>query len=258
MVKKENTQSMRKRIDNNSHGERIEKHSCGNRIQNNSRKNLIQNNSHGKIQMWIMVCCLLIALCFSMIGCGGNSSKEEVTTSSAEDTVAIHAGSISVYLDEARYYAYVAQGTYETYYLTEGKEIDWNEKTKKGVTMETLVKSTVLDEICRRECLYSFQKEYNVELSEEEHEKIKIDLDNYYKETDGELLSKIGISRERLKEVFEKQAISKKVENLMAFSDKNLPDETYKNWKKENTVTAESQWESITFDKPIFTIEDLY
>ena len=249
MVKTENTQSMRKRIDNNSHGKRIEKHSRGNRIQNNSR---------GKIQMRIMGCCLVIALCCSMIGCGGNSSKEEVTTSSAEDTVAIHAGSISVYLDEARYYAYVAQGTYETYYLTEGKEIDWNEKTKKGVTMETLVKSTVLDEICRRECLYSYQKEYNVELSEEEDEKIKIDLDNYYKETDGELLSKIGISRERLKEVFEKQAISKKVENLMAFSDKNLPDETYKNWKKENTVTAELQWESITFDKPIFTMEVIY
>lgn len=231
MVKTEKTQSMRKRID---------------------------NNSHGKIQMWIMVCCLVIALCFSMIGCGGNSSKEEVTTSSAEDTVAIHAGSVNVYLDEVRYYAYVAQGTYETYYLTEGKEIDWNEKTKKGVTMETLVKSTVLDEICRRECLYSCQKEYNVELSEDEQKKIEIDVDNYYKETNGELLSKIGISRERLKEVFEKQTIAKKVEDVMEYSDKNLADETYKNWKKENTVTAESQWESITFDKPIFTMEDLY
>ena len=44
----------------------------------------------------------------------------------------------------------------------------------------------------------------------------------------------------------------------MAFSDENLPEETYKNWKNENTVTAETQWESITFNKPIFTMDDLY
>lgn len=199
-----------------------------------------------------------MAICFCMIGCGGNSGKEEVTTSSPEDTVAIHAGNHKVYLDESRYYAYIAQATYETYYLTEGKELDWSEKTKKGVTMEALVKSTVLDDICRRECIYGYQKEYNVQLSEEEQEKIRIDLENYYKETDGELLSKIGISKERLKKVFEKQVIAEKIENVMAFSDEKLPDNTYKNWKKENTVTAESQWESITFDKPIFTMEDLY
>lgn len=202
--------------------------------------------------------CLVFALCLCMMGCGGNSEKEEETTGSPEDTVAIHAGEINVYLDEARYYAYTAQGTYETYYLTEGKQLDWKKKTKKGMTMEELVKSTVLDDICRRECIYSYCKEYNIDLSEEEQEKIRIDLDNYYKETDGELLSKIGISRERLKKVFEKQAITKKIENVMAFSDENLPEETYKNWKNENTVTAETQWESITFNKPIFTMDDLY
>lgn len=202
--------------------------------------------------------CLILVLCLCMIGCGGNSGEEEPTTKSAEDTVAIHAGAIDVYLDEARYYAYIAQGTYETYYLTEGKELDWSKKTKKGVTMETLVKSTVLDDICRRECIYSYCKEYNIDLSEEEQEQIRIDLDNYYKETDGELLSKIGISKERLKMVFEKQAIAKKIENVMAFANENLPDETYKKWKTENTVTAEVQWESITFNQPIFTMKDLY
>lgn len=52
--------------------------------------------------------------------------------------------------------------------------------------------------------------------------------------------------------------IAEKIENVMAFADEKLPDETYKKWKTENTVTAEPQWESITFDKPIFTMEDLY
>jgi hypothetical protein len=221
-----------------------------------SMKELVRRKR--QVKRFVSIFCLLLILSFCIVGCGGNSGKEEATTKSAEDTVAIHAGEINVYLDEARYYAYIAQGTYETYYLTEGKEIDWNKKTKKGLTMETLVKSTVLDEICRRECIYSYCKEYNIDLSEEEQEQVRIDLDNYYKETDGELLSKIGISKERLKMVFQKQAIAEKIENVMAFANENLPDETYKNWKTENTVTAEAQWESITFNQPIFTMEDLY
>lgn len=211
---------------------------------------------NAKVKQFIKSSFILV-LCMGMMGCGGNSKQEE-TTRSPEDTVAIHAGDIVVYLDEAKYYAYTAQGTYETYYLTEGKELDWSAKTKKSVTMEQMVKSTVLDDICRRECIYSYCEEYNIDLSEEEQEKVDINLDNYYKETDGELLSKIGISKERLKKVFEKKAIAEKIENVMAFSDENLPDETYKNWKKENTVTAETEWESITFNKPIFTMEDLY
>ena len=145
------------------------------------RKNSKGKYMHGRVWKQIIGGCLLLVMCLGVMGCGRNSGKEEVTTSSPEDTVAIHAGEIDVYLDEARYYAYVAQGTYETYYLTEGKELDWDQKTKKGVTMEELVKSTVLDDICRRECIYSYCKEYNIDLSEEEQEKIKIDLDNYYK-----------------------------------------------------------------------------
>ena len=38
-----------------------------------------------------------------------------------------------------------------------------------------------------------------------------------------------------------------KVENLMSFNDKKLPDEMYKKWKSDNTVTAEVQWENISF-----------
>ena len=123
--------------------------------------------------------------------------------------------------------------------------------------MESLVKSTVLDEICRRECMYSYHDEYGVSLSDEEKDQISIKLDNYYSQTKGELLSKIGIEKARLKKVFEKQEIAKKVENVMTFKNENLPDEMYNNWKKANTVTANSGWEKINFDEPIFTLEDV-
>ena len=127
-----------------------------------------------------------------------------------------------------------------------------------GASMENLVKSTVLDDICRRECMYALRDEYAVTLSQEESDQIDIKLSNYYTETNGELLSKIGISKSRLKKVFEKKEIADKVENLMSFNDKKLPDEMYKKWKSDNTVTAEVQWENISFKHHIFTSDDLY
>ena len=191
---------------------------------------------------------MVAAMVLTLSGCGSSSSKSEQESSTKTDdkTVAIHAGKIKVYLDEAKYY------------LTKGKDLNWNKKTSKGVSMENLVKSTVLDDICRRECMYALRDEYAVTLSQEESDQIDIKLSNYYTETNGELLSKIGISKSRLKKVFEKKEIADKVENLMSFNDKKLPDEMYKKWKSDNTVTAEVQWENISFKHHIFTSDDLY
>ena len=68
--------------------------------------------------------------------------------------------------------------------------------------------------------MYALRDEYAVTLSQEESDQIDIKLSNYYTETNGELLSKIGISKSRLKKVFEKKEIADKVENLMSFNDK--------------------------------------
>ena len=204
---------------------------------------------------------LFLTICIAMIcifgGCGNSNKSTEDTTKSNDTTAAIHAGEDNIYLDEAMYYAYTAQATYETYYLAEGKELDWSSKVKDGISMETLVKSTVLDDICRRQCMYDFGVRNNIVLTSEEKKDIEIKLENYYEQTKGELLSKIGICRERLSFVFEKQAIAKKAESVLETSEKKLADETYKKWKEENTVTAEEQWETITFSKPIFTLEDM-
>ncbi|MFQ9516352.1 MAG: hypothetical protein ACLRZ9_11095 [Eubacterium sp.] len=216
------------------------------------------NNKKRKIKKFsgIILCGILI---ISLMGCGSKETrkKEETTTINPEKTVAIHAGDIKVFLDEAKYYVYTAQATYETYYITEGKEIDWNSEMKDGVTWQQGVKSMVLDDICRRECMYSFAEEYNVNLSDEEKKEVGIDVENYYLKTSKILSSKIDISEKRLKYVFEKRKIADKVEEIMTASNKKLPDETYETWKTGNTVTAEEQWKTITFNKQIFTLEDI-
>lgn len=205
----------------------------------------------------VMLFCVILMVCLS--GCGNTkkSTEKETTTKSPEKTAVIHAGEVEVFLDEAKYYAYTAQATYETYYLSEKKEIDWNSEMKDGVTWEQGVKSLVLDNICRRECMYALAEEYNVSLSEEEEKDIDIQIENYYSQSSKKLISKIEIDKKRLKYIFEKQQIAKRVEEIMTACNKNSPNETYENWKTGNTVTAEEEWKSITFNKPIFTLEDI-
>lgn len=201
---------------------------------------------------------LILSLLVSLIGCGdAEVEKVNTTAESTDETVAINAGDVAVYLDEAMYYAYTAQATYETLFISEGKEIDWSDEMQEGVSWQQGVKSTVLDDICRRECMYALADEYNVSLGEEDKNLIEINVDNFFKNSSEKLVSKIGISEERLKFIFEKQQVAKQIEEIMTASDKNKPDVTYEKWKSGNTVTAEEQWKSITFSEHIFGLEDL-
>ena len=207
--------------------------------------------------VFVIIICLVLTA--GMTACGNErpEEKEQITTISESKTVAIHAGKVQVLMDEARYYAYTAQATYEAYYISENREIDWNSKMTKEVTWQQGVKSIVLDDICRRECMYALASEYNITLTKEEEEMIDVAVEKYYSDTDKKLMSKIDIEKNRLKFVFEKEEIASKVENVMMATDKNLSDETYENWKTGNTVTAEKQWKMITFKEHIFTLEDI-
>ena len=79
--------------------------------------------------------------------------------------------------------------------------------------------------------MYALRDEYAVTLSQEESDQIDIKLSNYYTETNGELLSKIGISKSRLKKVFEKKEIADKVENLMSLMTKTYQTKCIKSGK---------------------------
>ena len=217
-----------------------------------------ENDKIMKIKYMVTMLLVMITVLVSVTGCGAKKNKKvEETTGKADEIVAIHAGNADVYLDEAKYYAYTAQATYETYYLTKGKEIDWNSTTKAKVTIQEMVKSTVLDDICRRECMYEYGIQNGVKLEEEEKAELKLKLENYYKNTNPVLLEKIRVERKRLEIIFEKEEIAKKTEEVLNAMEKNLAEKTYKTWKSENTVMAEKQWEEITFGKPIFTLKDL-
>ena len=213
----------------------------------------------------IGILCIIALLTITITGCGtdnlkrntasDNNEESTVNVMDAEYTVAIKAGKSNIYLDEVLYYAYTAQATYEAYYISEEKQIDWNSDMKDGVTWQQGIKSIVLDDICRREYFYSVAKEYEVELSDSEEESVQKAADEYFEQSSSKLIKKIGIKRERLKEIFEKQKLAQRVEDIVNASD-NSADEMYNKWKSANTVTADEQWDNINFNEPIFTLED--
>ena len=179
----------------------------------------------------------------------GTVSKSSTGSDGADTILTITAGGSQVMLDEVRYYAYTAQATDETYYLTKGKEIDWDSKMDGNVTWEQGVKSLVLDDICKREWLNEISSQYDIKLTKKE----KLE---YFKNTNVKLAKKINISEGRLIKVFEKAEIADKTEKKME-KDGSSTKEMYIKWKKGNNVTAESQWNNINFKEAIFTLEDV-
>jgi hypothetical protein len=212
-----------------------------------------------------LIYCIIAVLAIGIAGCSMSDSKDDtsngeettIVASDIDETVVIKAGRAEVCLDEVLYYAYTAQATYEAYYLSKGKEIDWGSEMKDGVTWQQGIKSIVLDDICRRECFYSLAEEYGIELSDSEEDSVKKAADEYFEQSNGKLIKKIHIKREKLKKVFEKQKIAQHVENNINSTNNNTADEMYNKWKEGNTVTADEQWDNINYNEPIFTLEDI-
>lgn len=225
----------------------------------------INRNRTGNMKQIRSLGILLLVAMMVFTGCSAVDGEKEGQTNesgekidialSAEEaarTEVMNIGTKKVYLDEVRYYSYNTQATYETYYIAEEKELDWNREMSEGVTLEEAVKSTVLDGICRRESLILYADEYNVDFTEEELKEIAEKVENFYEKSNEKILDRININRERLQEIFEKNELYNKVKDIMESEKEGKSDEVYKNWKKANNVTTNEYWTAINFQTPIF------
>ena len=196
--------------------------------------------------------CIMFVLGLAGCGCG---SKDDPSLADKK-RVAITVDGNEVNLDEAKYYAYSSQGTYEVYYIANDEDLDWNEKVE-GSTLQGMVKGQTLDDICRRECFYDKRKEYNVKLDKDEKKEVEKKVKNYFAESSKKLKDKIGVSRKRLTEIFTKDAIAQKVEDIMEAEEKGSAGKYYKDWIDDASVDCENCWTNIKFDKPIFEKSDV-
>lgn len=202
-------------------------------------------------KLLIITICIMFAV--GLAGCGCGSKDDSKLTD--DKRLAVTVDGNDVYLDEAKYYAYSSQGTYEIYYIANDKDIDWNEKTE-GSTMQGVVKGQALDDICRRECFYDKRKEYNVKLDADEKKEVGKKVKNYFEESSKKLKEKIGITRKRLKQIFTKDAIAQKVEDIMEAEEKGAAGKYYKDFIDDASVNCEKCWSDINFQQHIFNKKD--
>ena len=187
-----------------------------------------------------------------------NQSSSESQTVASKESIGIKiedndskADIADIYMDEVRYYAYKTQATYEVYYISKNKELKWNKKLKIGVTLEEGVKSQILSNICERQALYEEASKYDVSLSAEEESEANEEADYYLENSSEKMLSKVNISKERLVEIYKKEKIAKKVEDILNAKEKNSADEMYQQWKSKVTIVMEEPWGKINFSEKI-------
>lgn len=200
-------------------------------------------------------------------GCGKSKSiqdeKKSITdmiTTNASTTesidengnqVAITAGKTKIYIDEVRYYAYKTQATYEVYYLSKDKTLDWNRELSEGVTLEEGVKSEVLDGLCRRLALFESADKYNVSLTKEQKAEVIENVEYYFANSSEKMISKVNISKDRLEKIYEKEMIADLVEKAMEAKEQGSADAMYTKWKEDNKVVTGKEWDAINFDDRI-------
>lgn len=187
-----------------------------------------------------------------------NQSPGESQTVASKEAIGIKIEDIDtkadiadIYMDEIRYYAYKTQATYEVYYMSKNKELKWDKKLKIGVTLEEGVKSQILSDICERQALYEEASKYDVSLSAEEESKANEEADYYLENSSKKMLSKVNISKERIVEIYKKEKIAKKVEDILNAKKRHGADEMYQQWKGKVTIIMEEPWGEINFSEKI-------
>lgn len=172
----------------------------------------------------ILSMCLIVIFVFA--GCGkanapakeepkatGDSESENKAESEEkwnEDTI-LKIGDALIRRDEMFYYIYQREeegNEMEQIHQSAFGESYWDSEAEEGKTFREKVKEETLDAAIMYEIFYEKAKGVGYELSSEEKEKIKEDAKEGMEELTNQQIKIIGMTQERLEEIFEKISIA--------------------------------------------------
>lgn len=168
-----------------------------------------QKGNHGR-SWWRLLTALLLAallpLC-TLTACSGKESGKKVvlTTGFAEDEI-FRIESESCSLSEIMVYLTNMQNRYESVY---GQEI-WNTNSK-GVTLEDNVKDIALAQVAQIKTMSLMAKQYDVELTKEEREKVVQAGKTYYDSLTKTEREKLDVTQKTIEELYYEFALAQKV-----------------------------------------------
>lgn len=149
----------------------------------------------------------ILGVCVCVCACSGGESG----IADSDEEILLEAGGDAVYTDEARYYAYTRQASYEAYYIAYGQDIDWQSEYESGVTYEDAVKDSVLEDMCRRLAVKSYAERYDVSTDEEDEAQAAEKAAKYFEDSSEQLTAAVNITEERLCDVFRSEILFDKV-----------------------------------------------
>ena len=158
----------------------------------------------------ILGCLLAVILAAAPLsGCGreGGYSRVVFTTGFGRDEV-FRIGNISCTLPEFMLYLTNTQNQYENVY---GEEI-WNVELE-GVTLEENIKDTVLAKIAQIKTMYLMAREREVELDDEENQRVKTTAEVYYQSLTEQEIQALGVDQDVILQLYTEYAMAEKVYN---------------------------------------------
>lgn len=167
----------------------------------------------------IKVISLLLAVIMTA-GVFGGCSIGGVDTEDYGTMVAATYGDDKIYLDEVNFFIRNSQYIYEMYY---GTDI-WTNTQYEGVA-DYMIEG-IMTSLNQTSVLVSKAEELGVTLSDEDKEKVAAAVAEFFDEADEKLVEACSISKERLTEIYEKNALANRVyETTYAGKDYSVTDE---------------------------------
>lgn len=139
-----------------------------------------------------------------LTGCGSAVKTEEYGT-----TVVAALGDEQIYLDEAVMYLRMDQNYYEMMYTYFYGSTDiWNMEIQTGVTMESNLKQMEMQMLHQMYVLCSHAEEMGIALDDADLAKVEETVDELRESSTETFLETIGMDRDRMVEVFKKNALA--------------------------------------------------
>lgn len=156
----------------------------------------------------LAVLAILLAL-LALGGCAGTDGHSQVIfTTGFKENELFRIGKSSCTLPEFMVYLTNTQNQYENVY---GEQI-WNVELE-GVTLEDNVKDTVLAKIAQIKTMYLMARERDVELEEEELQRVEKAAETYYQSLTEQELQIMGVDLEAIRQLYTEYAMAEKIYN---------------------------------------------
>ncbi len=194
-----------------------------------------------------LILSITMAASVILTGCGKSKDSEDETKviSYSNDTITATLGEKNILLDEAKFYAYSQQASYEVYYLANNQTIDWTTKYKDDETLQDAVKDEAMSLIKKRIIFNNHASDYGIELSDDDKSTIEKQVKDFFDNSDEKIIKATEITKELLTRLYTENYIYNKVrDKLLEGKDVTVTDEE----AKQTNITALQIYSDSTDD----------